>query len=368
MKITEVEGIPLSIPLKEDPEIASGSISSMASAKASSIHVLVKIQTDEGITGYGEAFRFTPSVVCKFIDEALKPLLIGKDPLRIASLWDLMYQTTFRYGRKGMAIQCISGIEIALWDILGKHRNLPIYEMLGGLSRDKATAYASMLRYNSPEDAARVALGFVEEGYTAIKLHQTDIESVRAVRELIPEDITLMLDVNGIWSPREAIVKSKELEDYQLLWLEEPVRPMDDYDGLAYVTANSNIKIAAGENEYTHYGFKEMVTKRAADILQPDVIKAGGILECHKISAIAEAWNLQLIPHSFCFGPGIAATLHFSLSNMSSEYIEINAVPLEMPYIQPALRPEKGYLTVSEKPGLGIEIDEDVVKSHPYTG
>ncbi len=368
MKIIEVKAIPLSIPLKEDPSISSGSASSMASAKASSLHVLVKIQTDEGITGYGEAFRFTPSVVCKFIEEALRPLLIGKNPLHISKLWDLMYQTTFRYGRKGIAIQCISGLEIALWDILGKYRNLPIYEMLGGLSRDKAKAYASMLRYNSPEYAARVALSFVEEGYDAIKLHQTDIESVKAVRELIPDDVALMLDVNGIWSPRETMVKIKELEEYKLLWLEEPVRPMDDYDGLAYVTANSNIRIAAGENEYTRYGFREMVTKRAADILQPDVIKAGGILECRRISTLAEAWNLQLIPHSFCFGPGMAATLHFSLSNMSSEYIEVNAVPLEAPYIQPSLRPERGYLKASGKPGLGIEIDEDVVKNHPYTG
>ncbi len=368
MKITDIKAIPLSIPLKEDPAVSSGSVSSIASAKASSFHVLVKIQTDEGITGYGEAFRFTPGVVCKFIEEALKPLLLNKNPLQIAKLWDIMFQTTFRYGRKGLAIQCISGIEIALWDILGKYRNLPVYEMFGGLCRDKAKAYASLLRYNSTEDVARAAMGFVEQGYTAIKLHQIDVESVKAVREVIPEYITLMLDVNGAWSPRETLEKIKELEPYRLLWLEEPVRPMDDYDGLAHVTANSSIRIAAGENEYTNYGFKEMVEKRSVDILQPDVIKAGGLLECRKILSIAETWNLQLIPHSFCFGPGIAATLHFSLSNMGSEYIEINAVPLEQSYIYPSLRPEKGYLIPTEKPGLGIEIDEDVVNSHPYTG
>jgi len=367
MKIMDIKAIPLSIPLKENTAVSSGSSSSMASAKASSFHVLLKIQTDEGITGYGEAFRFTPGVVCKFIDEALKPLLLGKDPLHISKLWDLMFKTTFRYGRKGLAIQCISGIEIALWDILGKYRNLPVYEMLGGLCRDKAKAYASLLRYNSPEDVARAAIGFVEQGYSAIKLHQTDVESVRAVREVIPADTSLMLDVNGIWSPKETLEKIKELEEYRLLWLEEPVSPMDDYDGLAYVTANSNIRIAAGENEYTHYGFKEMIEKRSVDILQPDVIKAGGLLECRKILSLAEAWNLQLVPHSFCFGPGIAATLHFSLSNMGSEYIEINASPLEVSYIQPSLRPEKGYVVPTGKPGLGIEIDEDVVKSHPYT-
>ena len=367
MKITDVKAIPLAIPLQEDPSASSGSVSAMASAKASSMHVLVVVRTDEGLYGYGEAFRFTPGVVCKFIDEALKPLLTGKDPLQISALWNMMYQTTFRYGRKGMAIQCISGIEIALWDLLAKYRNMPLYEILGGVFRSRARAYASMLRYNSPAEAARAAMRFVEEGYSAIKLHQTDIESVKAVREVIPEDVELMLDVNGIWSPRESLEAVKKLEEYRLLWLEEPVMPMDDYEGLAYVTAHSSIRIAAGENEYTATGFKEIVTRRAADILQPDLIKAGGILECRRILTLVEAWNLTLIPHSFCFGPGMAATLHFSLSNRTSEFIEVNAIPLQASYIQPAIRPKNGYFELPSKPGLGIEIDEDVIKRFPYT-
>ena len=144
---------------------------------------------------------------------------------------------------------------------------------------------------------------------------------------------------------------------------------MDDYDGLAYVKDKSNILIASGENEYTHYGFREMITKRAVDIIQPDVIKAGGILEFQKIIALAEAWNLQIAPHFFCFGPGVAATLHLSFSNMTSEYIEVKAVPPEAFFIEPHLRPEKGLFTnPPDKPGLGIEIDEDVVKRYPYTG
>ncbi len=361
MKITDIKAIPLFIPLKETPPLS-------ASGNASAYHVLVEVFTDEGITGYGEAFRLPPDVVCAFIEKELKPRLLGENPMNIEKLWNLMYSTTFRYGRKGVTIHAISGVEIALWDIIGKWRNLPIYEMIGGLCRDKIKAYASLHRYQSPEEVSTIAMRCVEQGYTAIKLHQNDIESVKAVRQAVGPDTVLMVDVNGAWTPREAVKKADELAEYGVFWLEEPVSPMDDYDGLAYVREKSSILIAAGENEYTHYGFKDMITKRAVDIIQPDVIKAGGLLECRKIFALAEAWNLQIATHNFCFGPGVAATLHLSLSNTIIEYVEVNALPLEVFFIQPHLRPEKGYITLPDKPGLGIEIDEYVVKKYPYTG
>ena len=361
MKITGVQAIPLLIPLKETPPLS-------LSGRASAYHVLVKVFTDEGITGYGEAFRFTPNAVCTFIEEALKPLLIGQNPLQIEKLWKQMYDTTFRYGRKGIGLHAISGIEIALWDIVGKWRNLPLYEMLGGLCRDRIKGYASLHCYHNPEEVATIAMRCVKQGYSAIKLHQRDMESVNVVRQAIGPEIMLMVDVGGAWTPRESIEKARELEKYGVLWLEEPVSPMDDYDGLAYVRDKSDILIAAGENEYTHYGFRDMIARRAVDIIQPDVIKAGGILECRKIFALAEAWNLQIAMHCFCFGPGVAANLHLSLSNTRSEWVEVSAQIPEASFIQPDLRPEDGWLSVSDRPGLGIEIDEDVVKRYPYTG
>lgn len=361
MKITDIKVIPLFIPLKETPPFS-------ISGKASNYHVLIKVFTDEGIVGYGEAYRMTPGAMCTFIEEALKPHLIGRNPTQIEMLWDLMYGITFLYGRKGFALNAISGIEIALWDIIGKYRNLPIYEMIGGLCRDKIKAYASLPRYNTPEEVAIAACRCVEEGYTALKLHQDDIESVKAARRAVGPDINLMLDVNGAWNIREAVKVAKVLEEYGYLWLEEPISPMDDYDGLAYVKEKANILIAAGENEYTLYGFKEMITKRAVDIIQPDVTKAGGILACRKIFALVEAWNLRLAMHSYCFGPGIAATVHLSLSNMLSEYVEIHALPLEASFILPPLRPENGYIAAPTGPGLGIEIDEEIVKRYPYEG
>ena len=356
MMITDVKAIPLQIAQQMKYPYSTTGIQ-----PASSGHVLVKVFTDEGIVGYGEAWRLTPAAVSTFVEEGLKPCLLGENPMHIERLWERMYRTTFRYGRKGLVLHCISGVEIALWDILGKYRNLPVYEMLGGACHDKIRAYASLPPYENPADAASDAARCVEQGYGAVKLHQTDIESVKAAREAIGEDIALMVDVNGIWNPREAVEKIREMEDYDVLWVEEPVRPMDDYEGLAFVRDRSNIRIAAGENEYTHYGFKEMITKRCVDILQPDVIKAGGLMACRKILALAEAWNLQLIPHSYYYGPGVAATAHFVLSNMSSDYMEIAAAPLEACFMCPAFRPQNGYLTVPDKPGLGIEIDEDVV-------
>jgi L-alanine-DL-glutamate epimerase-like enolase superfamily enzyme len=320
--------------------------------------------TDEGIIGYGEASRLAPGAVCKLIEDELKPLLLNENPMAVERLWDMRYGLTFRYGRKGIVLHAISGVEIALWDIIGKYRNLPIYEMLGGLCQDKIKAYASLIQYQKPEEVVVAALNCVEQGYSTVKLHQRDIESVKAVRRAVGADVTLMVDVNGAWHPRQAVAAARAMADYGVLWLEEPVTPVDDYDGLAYVRDHCDILIAAGENEYTHYGFKEMMVKQAVDIVQPDAIKSGGILACRKIFALAEAWNLQIATHSFCYGPGMAATLHLSLSNMKSEYVEVNPLPIEESFIQPVLKPEKGYLTVTGKPGLGIEIDEAVVKKY----
>ena len=360
MKITDIKVTPLFIPLKEVSPFS-------ANPKRRGYHVLVEVFTDEGITGYGEAIPFTHGAIGAYIEQQLKPMLIGQNPMQIEKLWDIMYRVRFGHGIKGISIYALSAVEVALWDIIGKARDLPVYEMIGGLCRDKIKAYASLMEYRRPEEVADISLRWVGEGYTAVKIHQgasNAIESVKAVRDAVGDDIEIMLDVNGAWNSQEAIKKARELEKYDLLWLEEPIWPVDDYDGLARLRDKTDILIAGGENECTHYGFRELITRRAVDIIQPDVIMAGGISACRKIFALAEVWNLQIATHSFFFGPGIPATIHLSLSNMRSEWVEINAVPLEAYFIKPALRPEKGYVTVPDKPGLGIEIDEDVVKKY----
>ncbi|MBN2335732.1 mandelate racemase/muconate lactonizing enzyme family protein [Candidatus Bathyarchaeota archaeon] len=360
MKITDIRTIPLQIPLKESDPVS-------AFPNRRRTHIIVEVSTDEGITGYGESIPYSYGSVGGYIEQQLKPLLLGEDPMHVERLWNKAYRVSFGHGTKGNSIHALSAVEVALWDIIGKARKLPVYEMIGGLCRDKVKAYASLMEYRKPEEVGRISVRWVEEGYKAVKIHQgrkDAVESVKAVRDAVGDDVQVMLDVNGAWSPQEALKNARELEMYDLTWLEEPIWPVDDYSSLAWLRSKTDIPIAGGENEFTHYGFRELITKGAVDIVQPDVIMTGGIMVCRKIFALAEAWNLQVATHSFFFGPGIPASVHLSLSNMKSEWVEINAVPLEAYFIEPAYRPVNGYVTAPKKPGLGFEIDWDVVKKY----
>lgn len=360
MKITDIKTIPMMIPLKEtEPKSAY--------PKRRSIHILVEVSTDEGITGYGESIPFTYGAVDGYIEQQLKPILIGENPMQIERLWDKAYHLSFGHGIKGTTIHALSAVEIALWDIIGKTRKLPVYEMIGGLCKPKIKAYASLMEYKKPEEVAKISQRWVEEGYQAVKIHQGKHDGVactKAVRDAVGDGVEIMLDVNGAWTPQDALKAVRQLERYDLTWLEEPVWPVDDYDSLAWLRTKTDIPIAGGENEFTHYGFKNIVTKHPYDIIQPDVIMTGGIMATRKIFALAETWNLGVATHSFFFGPGIPASVHLSLSNVKSEWVEINAVPLEAYFIDPAYRPIDGYLTVSDKPGLGFDVDWDVVEKY----
>ena len=303
MKITAVEAVPLAIPLKPmtPPSPWTG-------GTRKQIYVLV--HTDEGVTGLGEAFAYgAPLAVVSVIEESLAPLLIGRDPLAIEAAVDVMHRGTMIYGRRGLAMFAISGIEIALWDLLGKVRNAPVCELLGGALRPRMPAYASLMRYETPEAVADACRSFVAQGFGMLKLHQIDVASVRAAREAVGPDAELMLDTNCPWTPLEAVAMARALEPYRLFWLEEPVWPPEDYAGLARVAAATETPIALGENESTLYGFSEIARQRAGDILQPSITKVGGISEFRKIAALAQAANLPIAPHSFYFGPGLAATL-----------------------------------------------------------
>jgi len=348
------------IPLKESEPLS-------AYPKRRSVHILVEVTTDEGISGYGEAIPYTYGAVGGHIEHQLKPLLIGEDPMQVERLWNKMYHISFGHGIMGISIHALSAVEIALWDIIGKKRRLPVYEMIGGLAKPKVKAYASLMEYKKPEEVAKISQRWVEEGYTGIKLHQGKDDGVictKAVRDAVGDDIDIMLDVNGAWTPGQALKAVRQLERYNLTWLEEPIWPVHDYASLAWLRTKTDIPIAGGENEYTIHGFKKIVEAKPYDLLQPDVIMTGGISSMRKIFALAEAWNLDVATHSFFFGPGIPASVHLSLSNVRNEWVEINAVPLEAYFIQPAYRPERGWLTAPDKPGLGFEVDWDVVKKY----
>ena len=360
MKITSVEAICLALPMKAlDPP----SPWTAATRK----QIVLRVKTDAGLTGVGEAFAYgAPLAVCNVIEESLAPLLIGQDPLRIEYLADLMHRGTMIYGRRGLAMFAISGVDIALWDLLGKARGAPVYELLGGATRPRLPVYASLMRYDSPKDVAGACRSFVAEGFTMLKLHQIDVPSVRAAREAVGPNVELMLDVNCPWTPAEAIGMARQLEPYRLFWFEEPVWPPEDYTGLAEVARTTDTPIALGENESTLYGFREIVERRAGDILQPSITKVGGITEFKKIAALAQAANLPIAPHSFYFGPGLAATLHVAATWGGSMPVEFPTGVHETPFLARPIQAHNGHVDVPGGPGLGVEINEEAIRRFPY--
>ena len=360
MKITAVEAICLAIPMKplDPPSAWTGSTRKQ---------IVVRVKTDAGVEGVGEAFAYgAPLAVCNVIEESLAPLIVGQDPLRIEHLVDVMHRGTMIYGRRGLAMFAISGVDIALWDLLGKARSAPVYELLGGATRPRLPVYASLMRYDSPKAVAAACQGFVKQGFTMLKLHQTDVASVRAARDAVGPDVELMLDTNCPWTPFEAIAMARALEPYRLFWLEEPVWPPEDYAGLARVAAATETPIALGENESTLYGFNEIVRQQAGDVLQPSITKVGGISEFKKIAALAQAANLPIAPHSFYFGPGLAATLHVAATFGGPLPVEFPTGDQETPFLARPIQARDGWMEVPKGPGLGVELNPEALRRHPF--
>jgi L-alanine-DL-glutamate epimerase-like enolase superfamily enzyme len=361
MKIERIDAIPLAIPVKPMTPPSSW-------AAGTRKQIVVRVVTDGGLTGIGEAFAYgAPLAVVNVIVESLAPMLIGQDPTRIEALVDLMHRSTMIYGRRGLAMFAISGVEIALWDLLGKARGAPVHELLGGAVRPRLPVYASLLRYASPADVAAACRQFAAQGFRGLKLHQIDVDSVRAAREAVGPAVDLMLDTNCPWTPAEAIAMARALEPHGLAWLEEPVWPPEDYAGLARVRAATGTPIALGENESTVYGFREIIDRGAADILQPSITKVGGIAEFRKIVALAQAANLPIAPHAFYFGPGLAATLHVAATFGGATPVEFPTGEHETPFLAQPLVARDGWVEVPSGPGLGVEINEEAVRRYPYS-
>jgi L-alanine-DL-glutamate epimerase-like enolase superfamily enzyme len=358
MKITDVRAIPLAIPTNADERHSPW-------WGRHQKQVVVEVHTDEGLVGLGEAFALGGQVpVCRVVEDTLKPLILGQDPTRVEYLADLMQRGTGGFARRGLGMFAISGVEIALWDLLGKARNLPLYELLGGLSRPRLTAYASLLRYSSPADVAAACAQRASAGFTAIKLHQIDVASVQAAREAVGPDVDIMLDTNCPWTPAEALQVARAFEPYRLAWLEEPIWPPEEYDALAELRRAAPMPIALGENESTAFGFREIIAKGAADVLQPSVIKVGGIGELRRIAVLAAAASLTVVPHSFYFGPGLAATMHLAASFVGKGLVEFPSFQHEIPLLAEPIRAENGMVAPPAGPGLGVALNEEAVRRY----
>jgi D-galactarolactone cycloisomerase len=360
VKITDVRAIPLAIPLAPSTPPSPW-------APGLARQILVRVTTDGGLVGWGECFAYGATLaVCNVVDDALAPLLVGQDPAQIEQLLDRMHRTLMIWGRRGLAMMAVSGVDLALWDLAGKARGVPAYQLIGGLCQPRARAYASLLRFETPTQVAQAVSAALGLGFTAVKLHQIDVESVAAAREAAGADVDIMLDTNCPWTVEDAIRMGRRLERYDLRWLEEPVWPPEDYAGLARVRQALRIPIACGENEATVFAFREIVRAGAADIVQPSVTKVGGLSEMKKIATVAVAANVTFVPHSFYFGPGLAATLHVVASTPGAPYVEMPPGHLLTPLLAEPIRCTGGLVAVPERPGLGADPDPDVLTRYPF--
>jgi L-alanine-DL-glutamate epimerase-like enolase superfamily enzyme len=294
--------------------------------------VVIEVETDAGITGVGHG-NWATGAIATIVDETLSKLVIGEDPRKRGRLWDVMYRATIPFGRKGAAVEAISAVDLALWDIAGKEADKPVYELLGGPVTEEIPCYASNLHPVDLETLEREALEYVEAGFDAMKLRfqhgpeagrrgmERNEEIVKTVREAVGHDIELAGDAYMSWSVRYAKKMIQRLEKYDMEWVEEPVIP-DDIDGYAEVRAATDIPISGGEHEFTRWGHKELLEREAVDILQPDVHRCGGLTELQRIDAIASAHDVPVVPHS-----GTNPHLHFIAASTNAPMAEYFPIP-----------------------------------------
>jgi len=326
--------------------------------------LLVKVNTDAGITGWGEAFGHVVNASTKAaLDTLVAPLFIGRDPTNINGLMRELQQALHLVGRNGPVVYALSGIDIALWDIAGKLANQPLYRLLGGGVRKHLTGYASMLWYTDPELVARNAERAWKRGYQYIKLHEVTREAVLAAKAAIGADVKLMLDTNCPWSVAESVAMARRMKNDGLYWLEEPVWPPEDHAGLAIVR-REGIPIAAGENAAGLFDFKSLFDAQAVDIAQPSVTKIGGITEIRKIIALGEAYGVRVVPHCPYFGPGFLASLHVIAAMPSNPPVEVLWMDMEANPFNPWVQAEGGELRVPQGPGLGCDPDPAILERY----
>jgi galactonate dehydratase len=341
----------------------------------------VKVETDEGIIGWGEATLEGKEKVAAQAVLELKRYLVKKDPFQIEHHWQNMYRDAFY---SGMVLNtAISAVEQAMWDIIGKKLNQPIYNLLGGRMRSELKCYANAwyIGAKTLEDWARKARDTVKQGFRALKLDPCGASGlfmteeamkkaeciVAAVREAVGDGVDVMLEIHGRLSPHKAIVLANRLEKYNIAWYEEPV-PFENLDALVKVARAIKLPIAAGERLTTKHEFRRLLEIQAADIIQPDLCHCGGILECKKIAAMAEAYYVGVAPHN-ANGPvstAAATQIDACIPNFYIQEIFVDCLDLEREIVINPIQLENGCIKIQDRPGLGIDLDEGSVARHPY--
>lgn len=376
MKIKNVETIVLKQTLDEGVSFAY----SQAWYNTRTIMIL-KVTTDTGIVGWGESFgpAFVNQVI---IDKYFKDYLMGKDPLDIEVIWEGLYNMMRDHCSKGNAIEAISAVDIALWDIKGKYFDQPIYKLLGGTPRKKIRPYATGLyRHVLPTDMdvlVEEAKGYQEAGFKAMKIKigfgiEDDIQAVKAIRQAVGDEMMLMVDANHAYNASTALKICQGIEKYHIRWFEEPVPP-EDIEGYREVKRHTSIPIAGGEAEFTRFGFNHLLGKRAVDVVQPDCGVTGGISEFRKIAVLASVNNIQCYPH--VWGSAIALytgiNCAFALQDFPNKLVQEDML-LEYDRTENIFREclakeplelVDGYILPPTKPGLGIDINEALLEEY----
>lgn len=368
MKITNVTAIILKL-----PEISTA-------ADGTQDDLILKVETDAGITGYGEVD--TSPYVGKAVVDAymshgtcygIREILIGMDPFDYEQIWNEMWAKTYYYGRFGPVMHVMSGIDMALWDIMGKATNMPVHKLLGGSYVSKVRPYASALMPDKPGGVKELVENQVSMGYTAIKLGwgplgfdvSYDLELVKTARKAAGDKAEIMIDIGKRYRLKDAMHMAKALEQYNVYWLEEPL-PAEDLEGYRRLAEYSPVRIATGEEESGRHAFARLINETHIDVIQPDMSRCGGLTEAKKIATMAADANILCVPHAFKTGILVAASIHLIASIPHAPFLEFSVTEssirkelLSIPFVQ-----KNGYIDVPTGPGLGIELNPEVIRKY----
>lgn len=370
MKITDIRTTRLRATIPTE-----GQVFSRSGVRNSRFATLVQVETDEGISGWGSCSG-NGELIEFIVARVLRPLLIGMDPTSIDDIWDKAYVRGGHkeFGTRGIGVVAMSGVDIALWDILGKVRGRPLYQLLGGKCRDKVPVYATALYPEEPSKVAKRARAFAEQGFHGVKIKvgfdlAQDIAIVRAVREEVGKDFIVMTDANQGYEVDVALRASQAFADSGVFWLEEPLF-VEDIQGHARLREAGKTPIAVGENLHMRYAFENFIVRGAVDFLQPDVARAGGITEIRKIAALAAAHKVPISFHTWGDAIALATSIHLSAAIEECIVMELDYTynPLRAELLREPLELQRGYLCPPEGPGLGVEMEPEALQRFAFFG
>jgi L-rhamnonate dehydratase len=368
MKIINVKAIVLKL-----PEISSA-------ADGTQDDLIIIVETDEGISGFGEVD--TAPYVGKAIVDAymshgtcygLREVVVGSDPFDYEQIWNEMWAKTYYYGRSGPVMHVMSGIDMAIWDIMGKATGKPVHKLLGGSYTDRVRPYASALMPENTNDVKRMVETYASLGFTAIKFGwgplgydvRYDLKLIEAARKTAPEYMEIMIDIGKRYRLKQAMYVARALEQMNIYWLEEPL-PAEDYEGYKRLTESTTLRIATGEEESGRLAFARLIKESRVDVIQPDISRCGGLTEAKKIATMAVDNNIIMVPHAFKTGILVAASIHLIAATPDVPFLEFSVTEssirkelLVKPFVQ-----KDGFIDVPKSPGFGIELNKEVINKY----